>query len=1053
MLYPKRKQELSAEDFKNPSSEYRGAPFWAWNNKLDPDELVRQIGELKKMGYGGFHIHVRTGLATAYLSDEYIAIVRACVEKARAEHMLAWLYDEDRWPSGAAGGFVTRHEQYRIQHLLLTRHPYGEAPPAAAEQRSRASSGRTGNGRCIACFDVTLDADGNLETYRRIGEADAATGTKLYAYAETALPNPWFNNQTYVNTLDPAAIREFIRVTHERYKQDFAADFGGVIPAIFTDEPQFSQKGTLYFAQEDKDVTLPWTQDIEETYRKAYGGESLINGLPELLWDRSDGSERSGGSVSRIRYHYHDHVAERFTAAFADQCGAWCAQHGIMLTGHMMEEPTLESQTHALGEAMRSYRSFQLPGIDMLCDWREFTTAKQAASAARQNGSPGVLSELYSVTNWDFDFRGHKLQGDWQAVLGVTVRVPHLSWVSMNGEAKRDYPATFNYQSPWYEEYPYIEDHFARVASALTRGNALVRVAVIHPIESYWLHWGPKENTQAIREEMDKNFRTLCEWLLRGLIDFDYICESTLPQSCDISAIQVDAFPVGQMRYQVILVPPVETLRKTTLDRLTAFRKAGGRLIFLGNPLRYIDAIPDEAGQRLWEASECLGFERLPLLNALDSIRDIDIRDSSGVRTDSLFYQFREEADLSRWLFIAHAGVPENSDIPHGDLFRVTIRGDWRAVLYNTIDGTIAPLPVQQRQGWTTILHPLHEHDSLLIKLELDRKACEDTLITPVSRNSAAGLDGRSAVAVNSPSARFLAPVPVTLHEPNALLLDMAEYALDNGAWRPPEEILRVDNILRSELGWPSRGEAFAQPWVEQDNSTPHTLRLRYTFDSGLPQTGTKLALENAGATAITLNGAVASSVQGWYVDRCIGTVALPPIKEGRNVLELKIPYGRKVDVEALYLLGDFGVSVAGAAYTLTPPVRKLGFGDITRQGLPFYGGNISYHLKAESHGGTLVIVASQYRGHLLKVKVDGEARGRIVYSPYELTVNGLADGSHDIELIYFGSRINTFGQVHNTRRDPGYWWGPNSWRTSGPAWSYEYCLWPQGVLKSPEIW
>jgi hypothetical protein len=144
-----------------------------------------------------------------------------------------------------------------------------------------------------------------------------------------------------------------------------------------------------------------------------------------------------------------------------------------MLTGHMMEEPTLESQTHALGEAMRSYRSFQFPGIDMLCDRHEFTTAKQAQSAARQNGIAGTLSELYGVTNWDYDFRGHKLQGDWQAALGVTVRVPHLSWVSMNGEAKRDYPSTFNYQSPWYKEYPYVEDHFARIASVLTRGSCM----------------------------------------------------------------------------------------------------------------------------------------------------------------------------------------------------------------------------------------------------------------------------------------------------------------------------------------------------------------------------------------------------------------------------------------------------------------------------------------------------------------------------------------------------------------------------------------------------
>lgn len=85
------------------------------------------------------------------------------------------------------------------------------------------------------------------------------------------------------------------------------------------------------------------------------------------------------------------------------------------------------------------------------------------------------------VTNWDYDFRGHKFQGDWQAALGVTVRVPHLSWVSMNGEAKRDYPASISYQSPWYKEYKYVEDHFARVNTAMTRGKAVVRIGVIHP--------------------------------------------------------------------------------------------------------------------------------------------------------------------------------------------------------------------------------------------------------------------------------------------------------------------------------------------------------------------------------------------------------------------------------------------------------------------------------------------------------------------------------------------------------------------------------------------
>ena len=48
-------------DQKNDPSLH-GAPFWAWNGKLEKDELVRQINVMKEMGLGGFHMHVRSGL-------------------------------------------------------------------------------------------------------------------------------------------------------------------------------------------------------------------------------------------------------------------------------------------------------------------------------------------------------------------------------------------------------------------------------------------------------------------------------------------------------------------------------------------------------------------------------------------------------------------------------------------------------------------------------------------------------------------------------------------------------------------------------------------------------------------------------------------------------------------------------------------------------------------------------------------------------------------------------------------------------------------------------
>lgn len=53
----------------------------------------------------------------------------------------------------------------------------------------------------------------------------------------------------------------------------------------------------------------------------------------------------------------------------------------------------------------------------MLYDSRELNTAKQAQSVVHQYGREGMLSELYGVTGWEFDFRGHKLAGDWQAAL------------------------------------------------------------------------------------------------------------------------------------------------------------------------------------------------------------------------------------------------------------------------------------------------------------------------------------------------------------------------------------------------------------------------------------------------------------------------------------------------------------------------------------------------------------------------------------------------------------------------------------------------------------
>lgn len=1029
MLYPHvHDAELSRELFENPGSEYRCTPFWAWNGKLDKDELLRQIDIFKEMGMGGFHMHTRSGMSTRYLSEDFMSLVKACRDKAIDENMLCWLYDEDRWPSGAAGGFVTKDRRFSARHLLFTPIPYGCGQIDNVEI-SQARGSRQENGTLLARYSITLE-DGLLKQYRRLSENEADAENTWYAYLETGAPSPWYNNETYLDTLNPKAVEKFVEITHESYKAAVGESFGHVIPAIFTDEPQFSRKQTLGFSTAREDVTLPFTDDLPETFRAAYG-EELLDRLPELIWDLPD------EQTSLVRYHYHDHIAERFAAAFADTVGSWCKKNNIMLTGHMMEEPTLLSQTAALGEAMRSYRSFQLPGIDMLCDRREFTTAKQAQSAAHQYGCPGVLSELYGVTNWDFDFRGHKLQGDWQAALGVTVRVPHLSWYTMGGPAKQDYPASISYQSPWFKEYSYIENYFARVNSALTRGKPAVRVGVVHPVESYWLHWGPREQTAAIREEMDQNFENLAKWLLLGLIDFNYISESLLPEQCPNPSAPLS---VGHMNYDAIIVPACETLRSSTIERLEAFQQAGGKLIFAGRIPTLADAAPSDRVLKLAERAVCIPLTNVALMDALSEYRELDIRDASGARTDRLLHQMRIDGE-NRWLFVCQAFPPESPDTPHAETCELRLRGRWKAEQWDALTGNILPVSQKIIRDVTYVSYSFNAHDSLLLKL-----------IPAESGVEALSVQAGGAVLSET---RAPAPVEVELSEPNVLLLDQAEYSLDGEPWHESEEILRLDNKVRAILGWKPRSAHYAQPWVTagQDfGDAKHTLALRFTIDSRIALSGVKLAMEDSRYAVIELDGqSIEIRPDGWYTDKAIQTIPLPDMSAGIHQLIVTFDFSRPVNPEWMYLLGDFGVVMHGATAHIVEPVRTLHYGDWCAQGLPFYGGNVTYVIPCECGENGLTVETPQYRGGLIRASLDGRDMGVIVYAPYRLHMNA-ESGKHILKLTVYGNRVNTFGALHNC--DPTLtWFGPAAWHSVGNAFSYEYRLKPTGLLVSPRLY
>ena len=1029
MLYKKNtSKKIDRELFRNPTSEYRGAPFWAWNCELNQQLLNKQIDDLRDMGFGGFHMHSRVGMATDYLSEDFMNLVKGCVKKAKENNMLAWLYDEDRWPSGSAGGKVTKDRSKVQKILFVSSRPYNDGTLVLKEDidNSRDDLPET-EYYFVSAYDIVFNDEKKIVSYRQIGLDEKAEGRKYFAYCEYTNPTPWYNGSSYVDTFQKPYIEDFIKLTHEEYKKAVGEEFGKTVPAIFTDEPQVRQQSILNDSINNRGVVLPFTPDFEETFRKAYG-ESFYEHLPEVIWDRAD------TKYSKYRYWFHDHVAERFCTGFNDTIGKWCSENGILATGHMMQEPTLESQTGSLGEAMRQYRSYQIPGIDLLCDRREFTTAKQTQSVAHQCGREGVMSELYGVTGWQFDFRGHKLQGDWQAALGITVRVPHLFWVSMRGEAKRDYPASIGYQSPWYKEYKYVEDHFARVNTLMTRGKPFVKIGVLHPVESYWLRYGPNDVAGLDINDLESRFADITKWMLYGTLDFDFISESLLK---DQYRETDSGFSVGEMKYDAVVVPYLLTMRKTTLDALKKFRSKGGKVIFMGAAPVCVDACESDEAARFAEGCTVIPWSRSELYTQLEPYRTVDIRKSSGNISDNLLYQMRKDGEGYN-VFICHVNAPDDYDTCSSEEYRISFDGEFKAEEFDTLTGETRKLGAEYLNGKTVIKWICGADSSLLLRLEKGREEA-----------AASAKDVRYSVE------RLENLVDYELTEPNVYILDFCKYSLNGSEYSEEQYFIHADDSIREALGMPLRGGKMCQPWFEPlDKNPKETVKLRYVIHSEINYSGAELALESIDYAKVTFNGEpVDMTKTGYYVDEeAIKKIRLPEIKAGHNELTVEYKYGLITQIEAMFILGDFGVRSIGAYNTIVPRQEKLAYDDICPQGLPFYGGNIIYKTKFSGKGHTLVRI-NKYRGAALKVRLDGQDRGIIAYPPYIVDLGELSEGEHSLDVTFFGNRFNTFGAIHNSHQE-GFLSGPSSWRPgySSTEYSRAYLKKKTGLLVEPQI-
>lgn len=1012
---------IDRKTYADPGAEYRGTPFWAWNTGLDTERLKRQIGYFAEMGFGGYYIHSRVGLKEPYMGNYFMEMVGLCLEEGKKKGLITNLYDEDRWPSGYGGGAVTKNPKYRATHLMFTTTPYDERTEEKTRdyQPNFAVGVRTDSGTLLAVYDIVLDEDGFLEKYTVIDPDAAAEGVKWYAYIEENPPHPWYNNGAYVDVLNKEAIDCFILSTHEKYRKLLGDEFGKHIEAIFTDEPHMTFMTNLKTPFDTADQFLPWTGTLEGECRKRYG-EDLHNDLPYLFWESRNDTRK----VKTVRYSYHRILADLFEEAYAANIGSWCRTNSIHMTGHYLYEETLFMQNRSNGDLMRLYRHMDVPGMDLLQDEIALTTAKQVQSVVRQYGKKDAMSEQYGVTNWAFDFRDYLFQSHWQAALGITKRVPHLSLMSLKGEAKRDFPASIFYQAPWYKKTRILEDHFARINYLLKKGKPVVHVAVLHPLESYWVLFGPESQTGDIRGELDRSFGEITKTLLTGGIDFDFLDEGLLEE------LYKGGKRFGYMEYEIILIPKHYSMRGSTQELLRQYSGSGGQVIFL-----------EEKGENDPDIGRVISSSPYELLREMETVRDIKICDLSGHPVKDYIYQLREEKDMCI-LFLASVEKDCNADLPPLNHLSVEVKGKYSIYKADTMNGAIRKVDYVQNENSTTFYVDMYKHDAGMFLL--DKSADLQYYTSVISEEK----------VIPSQMTDVPDEVEYIMEEPNVALLDQAFYSINEGPLRKKEELLRIDERLRKECGFYERHALMAQPYVRTKDNSQRSCRLylRFEFESKTEFEDVCLAMEEADQAEVQFNGRqVEISPCGWYIDEDIQKIRLGTVKAGKNLLEIKILYNEESALENMYLLGEFAVTVQGRSFILEEKRKRIRFGNIVGQGLDFYGGNVRYRFKVNCKNGEIGVRIPKYRGACVGVVIDGEETC-IISAPYEVIRHNLVPGIHQIELVLYGNRYNTLSHLHDLNDCDEKSSFPRLWRTKGNCWQYEYNLKPAGILVQPQI-
>jgi hypothetical protein len=389
-------------------------------------------------------------------------------------------------------------------------------------------------------------------------------------------------SQSLEDYLDPAATEQYLRFTHEQYKQAVGDEFGKTILGFRGDEPDYSIAG------------LPWTPRFFARFKELKGYDVQ----PYAALFAQTASRRDPGIAihltpeqRRIKADYYDVFSQLFADGFFKPQSDWCAANHLEYQVHLNHEETEMDLVRSEGDFFRDMRTVQTPGIDAIWHqiWKDTVSdfPRLASSVAHVYGRPRAFTESFAAYRPAPDVEMARYILNEQFVRGINIVETMYFPATSTGPQP---PPSYMGQ----RGFPELLGYARRMSYLMAMGRPDGTVALLLPTSSLWLG----------NEASDTAFVSTERLLSEHQIDFDIVSEDALAHN--LTALKGSFETRSGNRYRTVILPAPLVIAGDALARLKSFAQGGGKVVFLGGTPRWIasqsirDAHPAAASDFAW---------------------------------------------------------------------------------------------------------------------------------------------------------------------------------------------------------------------------------------------------------------------------------------------------------------------------------------------------------------------------------------------------------------------------------------------------------------------